>query len=116
MSLVSLSASPGRDAEQPGHVLDRGARLERAEGDDLADAGLAVALPDVVDHLAPALEAEVHVDVGHRHPLGIEEPLEQQVEPERVHVGDPQSVGDQRAGRGTAARAHRNARGPAPPG
>jgi hypothetical protein len=47
-------------------------------------------LPHVLDDLAAALEAEVHVDVGHRDPLGIQEPLEQQIELERVDVGDPQ--------------------------
>ena len=98
-----------RNPEHAGHVLDRRPRLHRPEGDDLAHARPAVALADVLDHLAPALEAEVDVDVGHRHALGIEEALEQQVELERADVGDAERVGDDRARRRAAARAHRNA-------
>ena len=98
----------GRNPEHAGHILDRCAGLHRAEGDDLAHAGPAVALADVLDHLAPALEAEVDVDVGHRHALGIEEPLEQQVELERADVGDAERVRHDRAGRRAAAGAHRD--------
>ena len=50
----------------------------------------------VPDHLvAPAL-VEVHVDVGHLDPPGVQEPLEDQVVPERIEVGDPQRVRDHR--------------------
>ena len=98
----------GRNPEHPRDVLHRGAGLHRPEGDDLAHAAAAVSLADVLDHLAPALEAEVHVDVGHGHPLGIEEPLEQEVELEGADVGDPEGVGHDRARRRAAAGAHRD--------
>ena len=92
-------------AEHPGGVLDRGLRLDRAVGDDLGDPLLAVLLGGVADHVgAPAL-VEVHVDVGHGHALGVEEPLEQQAVLDRVELGDAQRVGDERAGRGAATRA-----------
>ena len=97
-----------RDAQHPRHVLDGGARLHRPEGDDLAHALAAVALAHVLDHLAPALEAEVHVDVGHRHALGIEEALEEQVELERADVRDLQ--------RSRPRSSRPPSRGPAPPG
>src|SRR5438128_776999 len=54
------------------------------------------------------LEAEVHVDVGHGHALGIEEPLEQEIEPERADVRDAQRVRHDRPRRGAAPRAHRD--------
>ena len=65
-------------AERARRVLDRRLRLDRAVGDDLGDALLAVLLRRVADHLRAPTLVEVHVDVGHRHTLGIEEALEQQ--------------------------------------
>ncbi len=88
----------GREAEHAADVLDGGARLERPEGDDLAHAVATVLLAHVVDHLAAALFAEVHVDVGHRHALGVQEALEEQVELQRAYVGDAQGVRDERTG------------------
>ncbi len=76
--------------------------LHRPEGDDLRDVLPAVLAGDVVDDLtAPAL-AEVDVDVGQRHALGIEEALEDEVERDRIDVGDAQAPGDG-AARGRAA-------------
>ena len=72
-------------------VAQHGARLQRAEGDDLRDLVAAVFLLDVADHLVAAVLAEVDVEVGHRHAVGIEEALEQQREAQRVDVGDGQS-------------------------
>ena len=60
-------------------VAHDGARLHRAEGDDLRDVLAAVLAGDVVDDLAAPPLAEVDVDVGQRHALGVEEPLEDQV-------------------------------------
>ena len=83
-------------AQRARHVAEGGARLERPEGDDLADRVPAVPLADVLDHLAPSLETEVEVDVRHGHALGVQEPLEQQIELEGVDVGDAQGVRHQR--------------------
>ena len=90
---------PDLDPQRAGDVAERGAGLESPEGDDLAHRLPAVARAHVLDHLTPALEAEVEVDVRHRDALGVEEPLEQQIELEGVDVGDPQCVGDERARR-----------------
>ena len=57
---------------------------------------------------APAL-AEVDVDVGQRHALGIQEALEDEVVLERIDVGDPQAVRHQAAGRRAAPGADRDA-------
>ena len=53
--------------------------------------------------------AEVDVEVGHRHALLIQEPLEQQLVLQRVEAGDVQRIRDQRAGPRAAARSHRTA-------
>ena len=98
-----------RHVEHAADVADHGLRLHRAEGDDLGDVLAAVLAGDVVDHLAAAALAEVDVDVGQRHALGVEEALEDQVEVDRIDVGDPHAAGDQAAGRRAAARADRNA-------
>ena len=95
--------------QHPADVAQHGARLQFAEGDDLRDAVAAVFLLDVADHLVAPVLAEIDVEIGHRHPLGVEEPLEQQPEAQRVEIGDRQRPGDDRAGARAAPRADRNA-------
>ena len=95
---------PVGHAQHPAHVPDGGAGEHRAEGDDLGDVVLAVLAADVVDDLVPALVLEVHVDVGHRHPVRVEEALEREPVVERVHRRDAQRVGDDRARRGSRGR------------
>ena len=98
-----------RHVEHAPDVAHHGLRLHRPEGDDLGDVLAAVLARDVVDDLAAAALAEVDVDVGQRDALGVEEALEEQVELDRVDVGDLQAPGDDRAGGGAAARADRDA-------
>ena len=85
------------DPQRSGYVPECGAGLQGPERDDLTDRFTAVALAHVLDDLAAPLEAEVEVDIGHRDPLGVQEPLEQEVEFERVDLGDAQRVSDERA-------------------
>ena len=85
------------------------ARQERAEGDDLRDAILAVAAAHVGDHLVAPVLAEVDVEVRHRDALGIEKALEQQAEADRIEIGDGQRVGDERARARAAPRPDGNA-------
>ncbi len=84
-------------------------RLHRAERDDLRDVLAPVLLGDVGDDLAAAALAEVDVDIRQRDALRIQEPLEVQVEMQRIDVGDLHRIGDQAARRRPAARADRNA-------
>ena len=90
-------------------VAQHAARLQRAEGDDLRHPVAAVALLHVADDLVAPVLAEVDVEVGHRHALGIEEALEQEVEADRIEVGDGERIGDERAGARAAAGPDRNA-------
>ena len=85
-------------------VLDDALRLQLGERGDLTDAGLAVLLLHVLDHLVAAVHAEVDVEVRHAHALRIQEALEEQVVRDGIEVGDPQRVRDERAGAGAAAR------------
>ena len=92
-------------AEHARGVAGGGAREHLAEGDDLRDRLAAVLGHDVLhDALAPA-HREVDVDIGHRHALGVQEALEEQVVAQRIDVGDAQRVGDDRAGGAAASRA-----------
>ncbi len=70
----------------------------------MRDAVVAVLVGDVADHLAAAALVEVDVEVGHRHALGVEEPLEDQAVLQRVEVGDAHRVGAHRPGARAAAR------------
>ena len=86
-----------RVAEDPADVADGRPRQHRAEGDDLGDVVLAVLAPDVGDDLLAPAVLEVDVDVGHRHPVRVEEALEGQLVEDRVDRGDAQRVGHDRA-------------------
>src|SRR5439155_17550085 len=97
------------EAEGPADVLDRCTRLHRAKGDDLADGFFSVFLSDVLDDFPPSLEAEVDVDIRHRHALGIQKTLEQEVVRQRTDVRDPERVRDERARGRPAAWSDRNA-------
>ena len=89
-------------------VAQDGARLHRAEGDDLRHLFAAVFGLDVADHLLAPILAEVDVEIRHRDAVGIEEALEQQRKAQRVEVGDRQRIGDERAGARAAPRTDRN--------
>ena len=107
-----LGQPVARAVVEPQHArgVARGvARQHLAEGDDLRHRLLAVLVLHVAHHPRAALHREVDVDVRHRHPLGVEEALEQQAVGQRVDLGDVEAVGDQRAGRRAAARAHGDA-------
>ena len=96
-------------AERAADVAQHGARLQLAEGDDRGDPIGAVLLAHVADHLVAPVLAEVDVEVRHRHPLGVEEALEQQAEAQRVEVGDRERPGDHRARARAAPRPDRDA-------
>jgi hypothetical protein len=57
-----------------------------------------VAAVAVLDHLLPPVGLEVDVDVGGTSPLLGEEPLEGQVEPDRVDPGEPEAPAHRRVG------------------
>ena len=81
-------------SERPPDVAHGGSGGKRTEGDDLRNMILPVAPPDIVDHLVAAVIAEVHVDIGHTHALGVEEALEEQIEAERVDIGNAECERD----------------------
>ena len=97
ISLLICSTRASGNAQHPAHVLDRRLGLHRAEGADLGHVGVAVLLPDVVDHLVAPLLAEVDVDVGRLGAIGVEKPLEQQVVLDRADIAEVQDVADQGA-------------------
>jgi len=107
--LADAVAKTVGEIEHAPDVADRGTRRQGAKGGDLAHRCEAVFALDVVDHTVAVGLAEVDVEVGHRHPLGVQEALEQQLVAQRVEVGDLQRVGHQRTGPGAAPRPDRAA-------
>ena len=105
----------GHDADldlgQPQRLADLADRRARPVGVDHRDAGgalMAVAREDhVVDVLAPG-RLHVDVDVGQLLAHRVQEPLERQVVPQRVDVGDAGDVAHERA-RGAAATGREDA-------
>ncbi len=83
--------------------------LNRAVGDDLANAVLAVLALDVGDDLVAPTFVEVDVEVRHGDSLGVEESLENQAVIEGVQLGDLHGVGDHRSGTRSTTGPHADA-------
>ena len=104
--LVDLAVA---QAQHPADVAHRGAGLQLSEGDDLRHPVAAIFAADIVDHLIAPVLAEIDVEVRHRHALGVQEALEQQVELQRIEIGDGQCPGNHGAGARSTAGTNRNA-------
>ncbi len=109
-------------AQGLGHVPHRRAGPVGDDVGHLGGIGPAVALVDVLDDLLPPVALDVDVDVRRAVPLRREEALEEQAEPHRVGVGDPEGVADRRVGGAAPPLAEdprspgRTPRCPRPPG
>ncbi len=62
--------------EHPADIAQYGAGLQFAKGDDLGDPVATVFLLDVANYLVATVLAEIDIEIRHRHPLGVQEPLE----------------------------------------
>src|SRR5581483_6875421 len=86
---------------------DRPPRVVGREAGDERGVLAAVPLGDGDDQLLADVAGEVEVDVGHRLELAVEEPPEGEARLDRVDVGEPGQVADDRADRAAAAAAGR---------
>ena len=100
---------PVRVAQHASHVADNRFRRHRTEGNNLRYRITTVHIGDMFDHLVAFLHAEVDVKVGHRDTFRVKETFEQQVEFQRIEVGNFQRVRHQRARTGATARSNRHA-------
>jgi hypothetical protein len=89
-------------------IASRSAREHPPERDDLSHRFTAVFVSHVLNDPLAALHREIDVDVRHGDSLRVEEALEQKVVLQRVHIGDPERVGHDRPGCGTAPRTDRD--------
>ncbi|MNS76001.1 hypothetical protein D3C72_1095340 [compost metagenome] len=83
-----------RMAEHAAHVADNRFRRHRTKGNNLRYRVTTVHVRDVLNHLVAFLHAEVNVEVGHRNTFRVKETFKQQVEFQRIEVGDFERVGD----------------------
>ena len=63
----------------------------------------------ILDHLAPALHAEIHIDIRRADALGVQEPLKNEPVAERVDIRDSQHIRDEGACRRASAGTNGNA-------
>ncbi|CCJ85173.1 titin [Cronobacter dublinensis 582] len=95
-------------AQYAAHVANDRFRRHRTEGDNLRYRLATVHVRHVFDDLVAFLHAEVDVEVGHRDTFRVKETFEQEVELQRIEVGDFQRVRHQRPCARTTARPYRN--------
>ena len=97
--LERLGHPVDKRARKPERVSDLAHGTPGAVRDEVADhPGVLgpVPLVDVLDHLLTAFRTEVDVDIRVGRPSLVDEPLEQQVVPDRIHARDPEGVRDDR--------------------
>ena len=96
------------DPQGPAHIPKSGPGGHSAKGDDLGHVVGAVLLHHVVDDLLAAVVAEVHVKVGHTHPLRIEKTLKEKAQAHGIDAGNAHAVGGDGPGPGSPPRPHRD--------
>ena len=99
-----------RKVERPADVPDRASGRHGAEGHDLRDMVVSVFLPHIVDNFASSRVSEVHIDIGHRHALGVQKALEEEAILHGVDLCDMKRIRYHRACRAAAPGADRNTR------
>ena len=72
--------------------------------------GLAILLRHPREYLSTAVVVKIHVDIGQRDAVGIEETFKQEVILYRVHLCDAQAIGYGAAGCRATARPHTDAK------
>ena len=87
-----------RVAHDASHVLDRQLGRQLVERHDVRDMVAAVFGCHVVNHPFASGIVEIHVDVGHRDAVGVQEAFEEEIVLERIDVGDAERVRDRRTG------------------
>ena len=95
-----------RHLQHPPDIAHSSFRQKRAEGDDLADFVAAVFLLHIADHFLAPVHTKIDVEIGHRDPFGVQEPLKQQTVAERIEIGDHQRISHQRARTRATTGAH----------
>ena len=103
---VAIRVAP---SEHAGDIADHAFCAQCAEGDDLRHRSFAVFLAYILDHLASALHAEVHIDIRRADALGVQEPFKNQPVAERVDICDAQHIRDERSCCRTTAGTNGNA-------
>ena len=98
-----------RMAQHTANVADNRFRRHGTEGNNLRYRIATVHVRDVFNHLVTLLHTEVNVEVGHGDTFRVKETFEQQVELQRIEVGNFQRIGDQRSGAGATSRPYRHA-------
>ena len=84
-----------------GGLAKGGARLQKQVRTDLGCVSRTVTATGVGHDVVAHLPVEIEIDVGQVAPAGVQETVQHQAEPERIHIGDFEQV----AGEGVAGRA-----------
>ena len=98
------------EVQRPAHIPDGAPGSHGAEGDDLCHPVGTILAVNIVDDLPPALLTEIRIEIGHTHPLRVQEPFEDQAVFHGIHFRNVDAVGNNGACSGTTARTHGNAR------
>ncbi len=86
-----------RMAQNTANVANHCFRRHGSEGDDLRYRFTAIHLSDVIDNLVAFFHTEIDIEVRHGNTFGVEEAFEQQVEFQRIEIGDLQRISHQRS-------------------
>ena len=98
-----------RQVHNPSYVPYNASGSHRTKGDDLHHPVGSIFLHYIVDDLLPALEAEVHVNIGHGYAFRIQETLKQQLVLNWVDTGNSKGIRYDAARRRPSSRTYHDA-------
>ena len=96
---------PGQDAQRFAGIAQHLLGAQRVERDDVRHMMCPITFMDIVDDLLAAVIRKIGIDIRHRYSLRIEKTLKQQVVMNGIDMRDPQTVRDERSGRGASSGA-----------
>ena len=97
-----------RQIHHPSHVTDHAAGCQRTKRNNLYHTIFPIFAHHIINHFLPSFKTEIHVDIRHRHPLRIQEPLKQQVIADRVKLRDSERIRYQASRRRPSPRPYNN--------
>ena len=97
-----------RHLQNASDIAQHKARLQFTESDDLRHLIAAIFRLHISNHLIATRLTKINIEIRHRNTFGVQEPLEQQIEAQRVKIGNRQRPGHHRTGTGAATGADGN--------
>ena len=94
-----------RDLHDAGDVANGHLPHHLTESDDVADATLTIFISTIFDNFVATSILDIGINIRHRDTVGVQEALKEQIVFQRVELGNPEGISENRTGSRTTTRA-----------